>query len=548
MPPPPPPAPAAKGRAGSSGTRKGKGPKQAADGAPRDRSSSITSRDQKAAALAASGAGGEHLSRRDQTKRPVVHGRGRGKPTSTITDPGEGPSPFSGLTFQAVSGSHTVLVLGADGKAVGQLHTSQFLQEPLPATSAPPGQFEDVGDEVEVLTDSAGFRPSPEELKKAKWAEGRKRREEEHAEFFANGGTHEQLHDFLRQREKDAAAKRAGGKKSKPAFSTPAQHKRAHGGTPTGLTPVAKAPRNITPTHVIQAGKTWAGDSIIHAERQRQLQKKRAAAARTAAREANPHALFVYTGKQEKGTLTQEQFLDFKAALARAILANALSPRKVLLSCEFTNWHAKKFCAHLNCRDEATATWFTNTIADLEVKGLTFRAYPAAGNEFGMANFNARDLCLSPPEILQLALAFNPWLGGARLAKPGFVTVAHTTDPHVEIILTDDAAKELGLRKWRLDLGSDVRRVHYYNRHELAKRLHDASDPVADRFREVALEDDPSRVTATATSEVIAMDTSEHPAGDSGAARAALTTLQEEEIGEDEANDLLRSSPPSDSD
>ena len=91
-----------------------------------------------------------------------------------------------------------------------------------------------------------------------------------------------------------------------------------------------------------------------------------------------------------------------------------------------------------------------------------------------------------------------------------------------------------------------MQRVHYYNRHELAKRLHDASDPVANRFREVALEDDPPRVTATATSEVVAMDTSEHPAGDRGAARAALTTLQEEEqIGEDEANDLLRSSPPS---
>jgi hypothetical protein len=311
---------------------------------------------------------------------------------------------------------------------------------------------------------------------------------------------------------------------------------------------VPKTPRNATPSPV--AGQSWAGDTIIHAERRRQLQKKRAEVARTtAAREANPHALFVYTGKQERGSLTQEQFQDFKAALARAILANALSPQKVLLNCEFTNWHAKKLCAHLNCKDGVTADWFTATIANLEVKGLSFRAYPVAGNEFGKANFNARDLYLTPAEILQAALAFNPWLGGARLAQTGFITVAHTKDPHVEIILTDDAAKELGLRKWRLDLGSDARRVHYYNRHELAKRLHDASDPVADRFREVALEDDPpSRVTATATSEVVAMDTSEHPAGGSGADRATLTTLQEEEIGEDEANDLLRSSPPSDSD
>ena len=519
----PPPALAGKGEHGRSGKSKQR-ERATGGGGSSSRASSASGRSDpkgKSNAVADATGHGGHFSRADthQSQVQAGRGRGRGQPSHTTTTPGGSGSKLSGMRFYPHPTDPNIqLVMNAQGEVVDQLHANQFVHSPSQAESlAPLEQFGDAATEED-------FHPSPEAAKAAKKAAARKAREVEHAEFFKAGGTHATLHEFLQKQMRE-------GKQAK-AKKAPATNKRKHQAqTPTGHTPATKTPRTTATPDAPSGPDSYAGRLKENIEQRR----KRAAAA-AAAREANPFALYVYTGKMEKGSVTREHNDIFREALAKALVQNATSPNPVLLNSEFTNWNSRKLCVHIACKDEPTSKWFTDVIDRMEVNGMTFRAYPVAGAALGKANFNAKGLYLQPADIVKLMLANNPWLGSARLSSPKFVTVPHSKDDHVEIILSDEAAAQLGCRKWRVSLGTDMRMVHYYGRRELAQRLRDTSDPLYEQFQNVALrEEGPAEANPTDDN---AMDVTDHPVGDRG---DVSPTTQEEEIIDEEG--LLNSSP-----
>jgi hypothetical protein len=425
-------------------------------------------------------------------------GRGRGKPNNinntnnTITNVGSqattAPFPKGSRVVCAPDGSSLIIDQG------GNLLATIPSTTPMP--QAAPGQFED----------ASGFQLSAGQAKKVKKAAARKAKEEKYAEFFKKGGTHTQLDVVLNQAAQSSSGARPSHSKTNPnpgsggpvsqGQDMSKKRKRPATSTPSGFTPAAKLPNTtVTPPPPPSSGGGYAAPSSgggyaaaakRHAERQRVFHRERA-------QELNPNALHVYLGKQDKGPMNKATYDKFREVLMSKVLGNAVLPKPVLLRVEYTNWSSRMGAGVIACLDKLTARWYTEVVDAIELDtGVSFRAYAAPRPQTGKATFNAKGLNVSVEEVLTLVTAYNPELNGeVKTTRSNFILAKNTGDPIFEFALSDTAAAILGTRRprWKLNLGSDQRKVKYYGKMDCLQRLIEADHELAEPFRTLGMTD-----------------------------------------------------------
>jgi hypothetical protein len=395
-------------------------------------------------------------------------GRGRGAPdnsNSNNPDPRNSqPAPFAPFP----EGSR--IVQGPDGSSLvidkdGTILTTLYSQ-PSGSGSSPSSQFADADD----------FKVPAAQAKKAKQAAARKAREEEHADFFKKGGTHEMLSMILNRTKQNSS----GQEKPQPNL----KRKKPLNPTPSGVTPPAKKPTKFQPAPPKEG--TFAEASQRHAARQRDSRRDRE-------QEYNPYVLHVHTGKNDRGLMNKSTFDAFRQELMKRVLANASSPTPSALRVAYTNWSVRRQAGVIACLDEFTARWYTENVDTIELDtGVAFRAWPMPEGQLGKATFNAKGLNITPEQALILIKAYNKDLGKGIILSRNDAIIAQSGDPIFEIVLDDNAAAVLGTRvpKWKLNLGTDQRLVKYYQKMELAQRLKDDNHELAELFRTTSLTDE----------------------------------------------------------
>ena len=252
--------------------------------------------------------------------------------------------------------------------------------------------------------------------------------------------------------------------------------------TRSGITPPLK-----TPNLAKSPPGTYAEAARRDAEKRRKFRKE------DCMQELSPYALHVHIGKTERNPMNKATYDSFREVLKAKTLENAVAERSIPLHVQFTSWNSRKHAGVIVCMDETTSLWYRETIDTIELDGTTFRAWPIPKPVVGKATFNAKGLNITPEQAVTLVNAYNKELrGGASLSRAEVIIAPHSGDPIIEIALSDDAAAILGVRdpKWTLKLGTDRRRVKYYGREELAKRLHEGGHELAERFRATSLDND----------------------------------------------------------
>ena len=172
-------------------------------------------------------------------------------------------------------------------------------------------------------------------------------------------------------------------------------------------------------------------------------------------------------------------------------MTNALKAKPFPLKGEYTTWSAKLLAGIIACADAASAAWFKDAVDSIELDtGVSFRAWPAPEPQVGKATFNAKGLNITPEQAVTLIKAYNRELGGGVAVSRAAPIIAKISgDPIIEIVLSDNAAAILGTRepRWKLNFGTDQRRVTFHGKIDLAKRLQEEHHELADRFRTTSL-------------------------------------------------------------
>jgi hypothetical protein len=407
-------------------------------------------------------------------------GRGKGHGAPNNNNPGKNHAQAQTPVFP--EGSR--LVPCADGSSIvidhgGNIITTIPMQGSTPSA---PDQF----------MDADGFRITASQLRKNKKAAARKTLEEEHSDFFANGGNIKQLNLVLskvktssgqgqpRPRTNQTSAQ--GGRGTQGQGHPNNKRKKDMSTTPSGQTPPAKKTQQTVQQKTPLEG-TFAAATKAHADRRRASQKESEQVHR-------PHALHIHIGKTTKGPMNKATYDQFRKELTARVLANAVSTKPYDLRAEFTLWSSKITAGVIACLDEPTATWYKETVDTIELdNGVSFRAWPAPGPQVGRCTFNAKGMNITPEQAVILIKAYNKELGNGVTTTRSEAFIARNSDPIIEIALSDDAAAILGTRdpKWKLNFGTDQRKVYYDGKIELAQRLQEGSHELYEQFRTTAL-------------------------------------------------------------
>ena len=400
--------------------------------------------------------------------QPGRGGRGASSTKSTAAKPLPAqpatPSLEGATLVPAADGS--TLVIDKDGNHISTIYPRETVQElPAPADD---------------------FQVPARQAKKAKQLAVRKAREVENADFFNKGGTHELFALVLNKARQETSQARPrpplppGGS----GQGRPNKRKRPLNPTPSGNTPPTKTPHKGKSPATPAAPGSYAAAAKKHNDRQRANQQERP-------QELNPHALHVHVGKTERSAMNKTTFDLFRKELSRRVFENATEQSPVVLKTEYTNWSSRTHAGVIACLDNLTTTWYKDTVDTIELStGVSFRAWPVPLPAVGRVSFNANGLDVSPEKAVILIKAYNPELGlGVTTTKLVAFTPKGTNDRIIEIQLSDDAAAILGTREplWKLNFGTDQRRVRYHGRIELAKRLQEAGHELYEKFRTTSL-------------------------------------------------------------
>ncbi|MDE3023337.1 MAG: hypothetical protein KGI54_16060 [Pseudomonadota bacterium] len=243
--------------------------------------------------------------------------------------------------------------------------------------------------------------------------------------------------------------------------------KRKNDGLKSGVTPPAKRASNVGVSYSQQKPPA----SFVSSN-----QKSYAAAATRAVEDSYPYMLSVYTGRQERVPLSEDNFSILTGRLRKRVLDYGKVEGHVQLQTAFIQLSAKG-AGKIACKNAETATWYSKVVSEIDIGGTTFRAWSRDDiGELRQIRLVTKGLNgMIPDEVIELARLYTPGFNG-RMDYLRTETTVGNKEMFV-FGIDDQVAHCLSAQEepWVLNLGTDLRRVQYAGKKELQERVTAAS-------------------------------------------------------------------------